>query len=69
MKDNSQFVLTNNFFATHAKTIEKILQKAVNQALLTHKRLGNPIAAWEDGKVIIIPPEKIVLRTDVDRAD
>lgn len=69
MSDDNQFVLTANFFATHAKTIEKILQKAVNHALLTHKRLENPVAVWEDGKVVIIPPEKIVLRTDVDQAE
>jgi ABC-type proline/glycine betaine transport system ATPase subunit len=26
-----------------------------------HKRLGNPIAIWKDGKVVIVPPEEIVI--------
>jgi hypothetical protein len=30
-----------------------------------HKRLGNPIATWKDGKVVIVPPEEIVIPTDV----
>lgn len=63
-EDQPQIILTKNLFATHAKEIEKILQKAVRHALLTHKRLGNSIAVWEDGKVVIIPPEDIVVDTD-----
>jgi len=54
------------FFAEHAKDIEKILQRAVNQALLMHKQLGNPIATWQDGKVVIVPPEEIVILSDVN---
>lgn len=34
-------------------------QRAVRAALLEHKRAGNPIAVWEDGKVVLIPPDKI----------
>lgn len=44
-----------------ADEIERILQKAVQHELLIHKRLGNPVAVWRDGKVIVIPPEEIVL--------
>ncbi|MFN2510700.1 MAG: hypothetical protein ABR568_04565 [Pyrinomonadaceae bacterium] len=59
-------ILTRDFVAEHAKDIEKILQRAVNQALLMHKQLGNPIATWKDGKVIIVPPEEIVILSDVN---
>lgn len=59
MNDQDKVVLTNDYFAEHAKDIEKVLQRAVNHALLMHKRLGNPIAVWKDGKVVIIPPEEI----------
>jgi len=59
-------ILTGDFFAEHAKDIEKILQRAVNQALLMHKQLGNPIATWKDGKVVIVPPEEIVILSDVN---
>jgi hypothetical protein len=44
-----------------ADEIERILQQAVEYELSIHKRLGNPVAAWRDGKVVIIPPEEIVL--------
>lgn len=44
-----------------ADEIELILQKAVQHELSIHKRLGNPVAVWRDGKVVVIPPEEIVL--------
>ncbi len=43
----------------HGKDIEEILRHAVRQALLEHKRKGNPIASWKDGKVVLISPDKI----------
>jgi hypothetical protein len=61
MSEQKKLTLTNDFVAAHAKDIEKILRRAVNQALLTHKRLGNSIAVWKDGKVVIVPPEEIVI--------
>ncbi len=33
---------------------------AVREALLDHKRAGNSVAIWRDGKVVIVPPEEIV---------
>jgi hypothetical protein len=58
-------LLTKDYFCTHAEEIGRVLQRAVNHALLMHKRLGNPIAAWKDGKVVIVPPEEIVVPPDV----
>jgi hypothetical protein len=34
-------------------------RKAVREALEDHKRAGNPIAGWRDGRVVLIPPEEI----------
>ena len=42
-----------------ADEIERIFRKAVRYELSIHKRLGNPIATWKDGKVVIIPREEI----------
>jgi hypothetical protein len=56
--------LTSDYFAVNALEIGKVFQRAVNDALRMHKRLGNPIAAWKDGKVVIIPPEEIVIPDD-----
>lgn len=39
--------------------IDEALRSAVREALLWHKKLGNPIAVWEDSRVVWIPPEEI----------
>ncbi len=65
MSKSEKATLTSNYFATHAIEIGEVLQRAVREALLMHKRLGNPIATWKDGKVVIIPPEEIVIPPDV----
>jgi hypothetical protein len=33
--------------------------RAVQEALRDHKRAGNPIAEWRDGRVVLVPPEEI----------
>jgi hypothetical protein len=58
-KENGEFDLVDQ-----ASEIEQILQKAVQHELSIHKRLGNPVAVWKDGKTVIIPPEEIVLSSD-----
>ena len=62
---NTEIKLTKRLFIDHGKSIERVLQRAVNHALLMHKRLGNPIATWKDGQVVIVPPEEIVVPPDV----
>ena len=32
---------------------------AVEEAVRDHKRAGNPIAEWRDGRVVLVPPEEI----------
>ena len=59
MKDHVTFSRIN--FAEQAQEIERILQAAVRETLSMHKRLGNSIAVWKDGKVVIVPPEEIVI--------
>lgn len=44
-----------------AHEIENIFRQAVEHELSIHKKLGNPVAAWKDGKVVIVPAEEIVL--------
>lgn len=47
------------------------LRRAARSALLEHKRAGNPVASWEDGKVVIIPAEEIEVEempADSDRS-
>jgi hypothetical protein len=42
-----------------AAGVEAAVQAAVRDALIQHKRAGNPIVVWEDGRVVWIPAEEI----------
>jgi len=39
--------------------VETAVRESVREALLMHKRLGNPVAAWQDGRVVWIPADQI----------
>jgi hypothetical protein len=45
--------------------IKNALRKAVQHAIRFHKIMGQPIVVWQDGKVVHIPPEDIVVDEDV----
>jgi len=44
---------------TDIRRIVEALELAVREALLMHKRAGNPVAVWRDGRVHWIEPEDI----------
>lgn len=44
---------------TKTDLADRAVRKAVREAVLRHKLLGNPIAVWRDGEVLWIPPEEI----------
>ena len=44
-----------------SKRIDEGLKKAVANAIKRHKLLGESIAIWKDGKVVIVPAEEIIL--------
>ena len=39
--------------------VDKAVGNAVRNALREHKRLGQSVAVWQDGKVVILAPEDI----------
>lgn len=39
--------------------MERAMAEAVQEALLDHKRAGNPIPAWRNNQVVWIQPEDI----------
>jgi hypothetical protein len=51
--------LPDQWLIVYGKAIEDVLRRAVHQALLAHKRAGNPIATWQDEQVVLVPPENI----------
>jgi hypothetical protein len=44
-----------------SEAVEAAIREAVRDALLCHKRAGNTVAAWQDGKVQWIAADKIDL--------
>lgn len=42
----------------HRRLIEAA-QKAVRAAVREHELMGNPIAIWRNGRVVLWPPEQI----------
>lgn len=48
------------------KTIEHALRRAVHHALLAHKRAGNTVAAWKNGRVVLIEAGKIAVE-DIEK--
>ena len=41
------------------RAIDRAINSAIREAVLQHKRAGNPIAVWSRGKVVWIEPEDI----------
>ena len=39
--------------------VEAAMRQGVREALRRHKLLGESIAVWKDGKVVVVPPEEI----------
>ena len=42
-----------------SRQMDAMLRRAVIQAIQMHKRAGNPIAVWREGKVVWLSPEEI----------
>lgn len=59
---------SDHLFVEHAFTVRDILEQAVIRALIEHKRAGNPVASWQDGRVVILQPEEIDI-TDAGSAN
>ena len=56
---NSEKAIRADARVQDAKLVEEALAKAVRDALRLHKRAGNPIPEWRDGKVRWLDPEEI----------
>jgi hypothetical protein len=50
-----------------ADAVEAAVRESVHEALLMHKRLGNPVATWENGQVVWIPAAEIAIDGDSAR--
>jgi hypothetical protein len=53
-----------DLFVRYSEEINRAYERAVREALLMHKRAGNPVAVERDGKLVILQPDEIP--TDLD---
>lgn len=44
--------------------VDRAARDAVRAALLRHKRLGESIVVWRDGRLVEVPPEEISVDAD-----
>ena|GEM_PF-3591818 len=51
--------MTNQQTQLLSEKINQGVQKAVLKTISKHRKLGEAIAVWQDGEVVILPPEKI----------
>jgi hypothetical protein len=48
-----------SLFDRHSEEINLAYERAVREALLMHKRAGNPVVVERDGKMVILQPDEI----------
>lgn len=46
-------------FMNNPEEVRKILQSAINEALLKHKQAGNPVCGFKNGKIFWVEPKNI----------
>lgn len=64
--NNAQRELLVKRLADHEE-MDRSIQDTVQEALRRHKEMGNSIAVWRDGRVIIVPAEEIVLSQETQQ--
>ena len=50
-----------NLLVRYHSEVAEALQEAVRDALKRHKREGNSVAVEQDGKVVILQPDEIII--------
>jgi hypothetical protein len=48
--------------------LDEAMRRTAREVQRRHKLLGRPLVVWQDGKVVKIPPEEIVVEETDDRA-
>jgi hypothetical protein len=59
MESNEEVENSEDLFVRYSDEINKAYERAVREALLKHKRAGNPVVVERDGKMVILQPEEI----------
>jgi len=55
----------SELFADH-ELITAAITRGIREAVLAHARAGRSVAAWRDGKVVLVPPHEIFARLSAE---
>lgn len=58
MDDNKQVDIDT--LITNEKVVVEAIRKGTREAMKRHIAAGVPMVSWEDGKMVEIPPEKLI---------
>lgn len=61
MERDPKLKRNTDLFDRYSEEINASYRRAVRDALLKHKRAGNPVAVEVEGKLVIIEPEEIAV--------
>jgi len=59
MESNKEINPSNDLFVRYNDEIKLAYDRAVHEALLKHKRAGNPVPIERDGKMVVLQPDEI----------
>jgi hypothetical protein len=59
MESDKKVDPSKDLFVVHSEEINRAYERAVREALLMHKRAGNPVPIERDGKLVWLQPEDI----------
>jgi hypothetical protein len=54
----------NDLFVRYSEEITRASERAVREALLKHKRAGNPVPIERDGKLVWLQPDEIEVEVE-----
>ena len=59
MEQDKKVEPEESLFDRYSEEINKAYERAVREALLMHKRAGNPVPIERDGKLVWLQPDEI----------
>ncbi len=53
-------IQSEKLLVEYGEAVDAAIARGVRDALLQHKRAGNPVAVWRGGQVVLLQPEEIL---------
>ncbi len=58
-KNHNEMTQKRPLLISHGDKIDQAFKEAVRRDLLKHKKAGNTVAVWKNGKVALLQPDQI----------